>query len=57
VALHPKGDNLIVGSGDCKVHWFDLDLSEKPYKTFKYHKAAVEDLNFHNKYPMFLSSS
>lgn len=35
LALHPGGDNLIVGSEDRRVCWFDMDLSTKPYKTIK----------------------
>lgn len=31
LALHPGGDNLIAGSYDKRLNWFDLDLSEKPY--------------------------
>jgi hypothetical protein len=30
------GDNLIVGSKEGKMCWFDLDLSTRPYKTLKY---------------------
>lgn len=29
------GDNLIVGSYDRRLCWFDLDLSTKPYKTLR----------------------
>lgn len=36
MALHPKGDNLIIGSYDSRLNWFDLDLSAKPYKTLRY---------------------
>jgi WD40 repeat protein len=41
IAIHPAGDNLIVGSQDRRVCWFDLDGGEKPYRTLKYHGAAV----------------
>lgn len=34
--VHPGGDNLIIGSYDSRLSWFDLDLSSKPYKTLKY---------------------
>jgi len=34
--LHPTGDHLVVGSYDRRVCWYDLDLSDKPYKTLKY---------------------
>jgi ribosome biogenesis protein ERB1 len=30
------GDNVIVGSKDGKLCWFDTDLSTRPYKTLKY---------------------
>jgi ribosome biogenesis protein ERB1 len=30
------GDNLIVGSYDKRLCWFDTDLSVKPYKTLRY---------------------
>jgi hypothetical protein len=30
------GDNIIVGSKDGKLCWFDTDLSTKPYKMLKY---------------------
>ena len=29
------GDNLIVGSKEGKMCWFDMDLSTKPYKILK----------------------
>lgn len=34
--IHPGGDNVIIGSFDCRLCWFDLDLSVKPYKTLRY---------------------
>lgn len=33
--VHPGGDNIIIGSYDSRLSWFDLDLSTKPYKTLK----------------------
>jgi len=30
------GDNLVIGSYDSRMSWFDLDLSTKPYQTLKY---------------------
>jgi ribosome biogenesis protein ERB1 len=30
------GDNVIVGSREGKLCWFDMDLSSKPYKVLKY---------------------
>lgn len=34
--IHPLGDHLIVGSYDRKLCWFDLELSDKPYKILRY---------------------
>lgn len=30
------GDNVIIGSYDKRLCWFDMDLSTKPYKTLRY---------------------
>ena len=57
IAIHPGGDNLIVGSFDSKLPWFDLDLSTKPYKMMRYHKKAIRSVDFHPKYPLFASAS
>lgn len=37
--IHPGGDNVIISSYDCRVCWFDLDLSVKPYKTLGYESS------------------
>ncbi|KAI8909726.1 NUC169 domain-containing protein, partial [Gorgonomyces haynaldii] len=56
--VHPQaGDNVIVGTYDKKLHWFDMDLSAKPYKTMRYHTAAVRQVHYHKRYPLFCSSS
>lgn len=33
--LLPAGDNVICGSYDSKLTWFDMDLSTKPYKVLR----------------------
>ncbi|PFH52680.1 hypothetical protein AMATHDRAFT_79651 [Amanita thiersii Skay4041] len=55
--VHPSGDHLIVGGYDRKLCWFDLELSEKPYKILRYHTKAIRSLHFHPTYPLFASSS
>ncbi|KAL7026113.1 hypothetical protein ACKWTF_013795 [Chironomus riparius] len=57
IAIHPKGDNLLVSTYDKKVMWFDLDLSTKPYQTLKLHQSAVRGVAYHSRYPMFASGS
>ncbi|KXZ47270.1 hypothetical protein GPECTOR_36g122 [Gonium pectorale] len=37
LAVHPGGDHVLVGSDDKRVAWYDLDLSNKPYKALRYH--------------------
>ncbi|KAF7981571.1 hypothetical protein HWV62_32600 [Athelia sp. TMB] len=55
--VHPSGDHLIVGGYDRKLCWFDLELSDKPYKILRYHTRAIRSLQFHPTYPLFASSS
>ncbi|WWC69225.1 ribosome biogenesis protein ERB1 [Kwoniella pini CBS 10737] len=55
--LHNKGDNLIIGSYDKKLAWFDLDLSNKPYKTLRYHTKALRSVVYHPSLPLFASAS
>lgn len=56
MAIHSGGDNVIVGTFDNRLPWFDLDLSDKPYKTMRYHKKAIRSVDFHAKYPLFASA-
>ncbi|CAD8088418.1 unnamed protein product [Paramecium primaurelia] len=57
IAIHPYGDNLIVGSNDQKVCWFDLDMGKTPFKKMSYHKNGVRRVIFHKTYPLFASCS
>ena len=40
--VHPSGDHLIVGGYDRKLCWFDLELSEKPYKVLRYVSTLIQ---------------
>ena len=53
--MHVGGDNLIVGSFDRKVCWFDADMSSTPYKTLRHHPKAIRAVAFHESYPLFAS--
>lgn len=57
IAVHPGGDNILLGSYDPRLVWFDTDLSMKPYKTIRYHKGAIRNVCYHKKYPLFASAS
>jgi ribosome biogenesis protein ERB1 len=63
--IHPTsssasgGDNIIIGSYDRRLLWHDLDLSQRPYKTLRYHKKAIRAVKFHpsGRYPLFADAS
>ncbi|KAI9397197.1 hypothetical protein POPTR_003G009600v4 [Populus trichocarpa] len=57
ISVHPAGDNVIVGSRDGKLCWFDMDLSSKPYKVLKCHPKDINNVAFHRSYPLFASCS
>ncbi|XP_051166682.1 ribosome biogenesis protein BOP1 homolog [Leptopilina boulardi] len=57
MAMHPGGDNILVGTYDRKVIWFDLDLSTKPYQTLRLHGTGVRNVAFHKRYPLFASGA
>ncbi|PVG04148.1 BOP1NT-domain-containing protein [Serendipita vermifera] len=55
--IHPSGDHFIVGGYDRKLCWFDLELSDKPYKVLRYHARAIRSVAYHTTYPLFATSS
>ena len=57
INIYLPGDNVLVGSYDKKLCWFDLDLASKPYKTLRYHQHAVRQVAYHHTYPLFASAS
>lgn len=55
LTVHSTGDHCVVGSCDRRINWFDLDLSDKPYKTLKYHDRALRAVDFHPTLPLLAS--
>lgn len=55
MAVHPGGDNLVVGTVDSRVSWFDMDLSTKPYKALRAHSGGVRSVAFHPRLPLLAS--
>ncbi|KMZ67822.1 putative Ribosome biogenesis protein bop1 [Zostera marina] len=53
ISIHPGGDNVIVGSKEGKLCWFDMDLSCKPYKTMRNNLKDITGVAFHRSYPLF----
>lgn len=57
LCLHNEGDNIVAGTKDGKIAWFQLDLDEKPFKIMEFHEDKIKAISFHNNYPLLLSSS
>ncbi|KAL8116791.1 hypothetical protein AgCh_023085 [Apium graveolens] len=57
IAIHPGGDNVIVGSREGKLCWFDMDLSSQPYKILRCHPKDITSVAYHRSYPLFASCS
>lgn len=57
IAVHPAGDNVIVGSREGKLCWFDMDLSSQPYRILKCHPKDITNVAFHSSYPLFATCS
>lgn len=55
--IHPGGDNLIVGSYDRRLLWHDLDLSNRPFKTMRFHSEAIRAVKYHRGLPLFADAS
>ncbi|VDK47985.1 unnamed protein product [Cylicostephanus goldi] len=58
LAMDLKTDgNLFVGGLDRKFVWLDLQLSNKPWKSFKHHNSAIRGVAYHNRYPLLATVS
>lgn len=51
------GDNVLVGTYDRRLFWFDLDLSTKPYQALRHHGKGIRAVAYHKRYPLFASGS
>jgi ribosome biogenesis protein ERB1 len=57
ISIHKHGENLLAGTKDGNVAWFQLELSDKPFKIMDYHGDKIRSVEFHANYPLFLSCS
>ena len=57
LASHGLGDNLITGTSDGKLQWFDMDLSNTPFKSMSTHSTGITSVAFHKKLPLFATAS
>lgn len=56
LAVHPRGDHVLVGGEGGAASWFDLDLASEPFRVLRYHNAAVRAAAFHPRYPLFATA-
>ena len=42
LAIHPGGDNVLTGTYDKKVQWYDLDLSTMPYQVTNNQNTSIK---------------
>ena len=57
ISLHKNGADLIAGDKSGKVAWFQLELSQKPFKLMDYHQDKIKAIDYNNNFPLFLSCS
>ena len=57
ISIHKNGSDLVVGSKGGKVAWFQIELSDKPFKMMDYHEDKIKSVEYHKSYPLFLSCS
>ncbi|WYZ34706.1 hypothetical protein EsH8_I_000982 [Colletotrichum jinshuiense] len=55
--VHSGGDNIVVGSYDRRLLWHDLDLSNRPFKTMRFHSEAIRAVKYHRSFPLFADAS
>lgn len=47
----------LICAQDKRLAWFDMDLSDKPYRALRYHARALRAVAVHRSYPLFASAS
>ena len=57
MSVHSSGDLILAGSYDKRLLLHDLDLSQAPYKTLRYHQKAIRSVKFHTGFPLFADAS
>jgi len=56
--MHGGGDHLIVGSYDRRLLWHDLESSNRPYRTMRFHDKATRAVKYHKGgLPLFADAS
>lgn len=57
ISVHPSGNHFLIGDKSGNIAWFQLDLSEKPYKQLDFHKNPIQGLNYHPRHNLFASAA
>jgi ribosome biogenesis protein ERB1 len=56
ITVHFSGEHILAACEDCKLLWFDYDLSNAPYKTFPFHKKQLTFVHTHKRYPLMATA-
>jgi ribosome biogenesis protein ERB1 len=56
ITIHVSGEHILAACEDCKLLWYDYDLSSAPYKTFPFHKKQLTYVHTHRRYPLLATS-
>ncbi|OMJ91773.1 hypothetical protein SteCoe_5553 [Stentor coeruleus] len=56
ITTHISGEHILAACEDCKLLWYDYDLSAMPYKTFPFHKKQLTYVATHKRYPLIATS-
>ena len=56
ISVHVSGDHILAACEDCKLLWYDYDLSSTPYKTFPFHKKQLTYVHTHRRYPLLATA-
>ncbi|KAK6590884.1 hypothetical protein RS030_111869 [Cryptosporidium xiaoi] len=57
ISIDPTGKHIFVGQSNGRVAWYDLDLSNTPYKLLRYSDSSIKQVQFHlNKSMIFTAN-
>lgn len=57
LCIHPDGKNLLIGSQNNRIYWYEYTISKRPTFTLNNHSDYISCIKFHKKYPLFFTSS
>ncbi|KAH8740237.1 hypothetical protein FG386_001512 [Cryptosporidium ryanae] len=57
ISIDSTGKHIFVGQSNGRIAWYDLDLSNTPYRLLRYSDSSIKQIQFHlNKSMLFTSN-